>query len=188
MRETLVHHLSEDEMVLEGRTQLPAEDVLESRPVKQEVVYPVIETWLTGHANGSLGHPQPTPQARVWHKFVPGCWHELFSASDHELAGMGLAIIGNLCKAVSDKRLSTDADAKLVLRLASYADDIKLPWPGFSNDRQITLDLCQLPMDVAMFLHDEDGQFKKRIDRLELMRNIENTFVPHLKALLEARL
>ena len=188
MRETLVHHLSEDEMVLEGRTQLPAEDVLESRPVKQEVVYPVIETWLTGHANGFLGHPQPTPQARVWHKFAPGCWHDLFSASDHELAGMGLAIIGNLCKAVSDKRLSTDADAKLVLRLASYADDINLPWPGMPDARPVPLDLCQLPFEFEMFLHDETKQFQKRVHRLDLMRRIEDTWVVHLKGLLEARL
>ena len=182
MKETVVHHLTADECVITSREAAPSLDVLEQRPVHDPVVYPVIETWLTGQANGDLSDPQPTPQARVWHRFTPGCFHDLFSASDQELAGMGLAIIGNLCRQVSSHQLSTQADAKLILKRAKAAEEIPLPWPGMPDTRPLPLDLTELPFEFGMFLGDNE-QFKKRVDRLQLMRRIEDVWVPHLKAI-----
>lgn len=188
MTETLVESIAEDDVILSSQASSPCVDVLTQRPVHDPVVYPVIETWLTGHANGYLGDPQPTPQLRMWHKFRDGCWHDLWSDTDQELAGMGLAIIGNVCKAVASKQLSTQADAKLILQLASHGEEIPLPWPGMPDDRPVPLDLTQLPFQFEMFLHDESKQFQKRIHRLDLMRRIESVWVPHLHALLKGRL
>lgn len=188
MREAIVEHISTDEMALSSRDdQGSTLDVLTKELVHDPVVYPVIETWVTGQRNGYLGDPQPTPMLRVWHKFAPGCWHDLWSSNELELAGMGLATIGNVCKWVADKQLSTQADAKLVLKLAAYGEEIRLPWPGMPDDRPMPLDLTELPFEYGMFLGD-DEHFKKRLNRLALMRRIEDVWVPHLQSLLKVRL
>lgn len=188
MNETLVEHISDEEMVITSRPAPVPEDVLTSLPRSPALVYPVIEAWATGHANGYLGHPQPTPHQRVWHR-LPGCsFHDFCSSTDQELAGMGLAIIGNVCRMVASKALSTTADAKLLLKLIPGSEDLALPWPGMPDDRSRLLDLAQLPFEFEMFLHDETHQFQKRVSRLDLMRRIEAVWVPHLKGLLQVRL
>jgi len=187
-RDTVVTHVGEDEMILSVREAPPAEDVLCRQPVRDPVVFPVIETWLTGHANGWLGDPQPTPQQRVWHRFAPGCWHDLFSATDQELAGMATATTGNICRGVAGKAISTQADARLELRLSREATPQALPWPGMPSLEPLPLDLAQMPFHFGMFLHTEDKQFKYRIDRLAFTRRCEAEWVPYLKMLLRARL
>jgi len=187
MRETRITHLPNDETILESREDSPTLDLLTKRPVDDPVVFPVIETYITGHANGFLGDPQPTPLNRVWRKMAWGCWHELWSATNQELAGMGLAIIGNLCRAVAAKALSTRADAKLILKLGKAGEEIPLPWPGMPDDRPVPLDLTELPFQFEMFLHDETKQFQKRVHRLQLMQRIEDVWVPHLTGLLKVR-
>lgn len=183
-RETVVEHLPGDETIVSSRDAAPAVDVLEQRPVIDPIIYPVVETWLTGHASGFLGDPVPTPAQRVWHRQAWGCFHDLAVESDQELAGMGLAIIGNLCKLVASKQLSTQADAKLIWKRGHTDVERLLPWPGMPNDQPVPLDLCELPFDSAMFLHTEDTQFKQQVDRWALMRRIEEVFVPHIRWLL----
>lgn len=188
MREHLVQHLANDEMVLSSREAAPSLDVLEQRPVHDPVVYPVIDCWLTGHKNGFLGDPQPTPKQRVWHRYVLCCFHDLFSATDQELAGMGCVIIGNLCRLVAQKELSSQADARLELTLGKGAEPIALPWPAMPDARPLPLDLAALPFEWGMFLGDDDHKLKKRVDRMQLMHRIEETWVTHLKTLLVVKL
>ena len=183
-RELVVEHLPGDETIVSSRDGAPSIDILDRAAVQAPTIYPVVETWLTGHANGVLADPVPTPAQRVWHRQAWGCFHDLSVESDQELAGMGLAIIGNLCKLVASKQLSTQADAKLVWKRGQSDVERCLPWPGMPNDQPVPLDLCELPFDVAMFLHTEDTQFKQQVDRWALMRRIEAVWVPHLRALL----
>lgn len=179
MKETLIEHLNDEDVMLSSRDAPVAVEVLEKVPVRHAIMWPVVETWITGNTQGYLGDPQPSPQLRVWHKMPWGCWHDLGSATEQELAGMGLCIIGNLCKGLASKQISSHADARLELRQASLAAPIPLPWPGLPDARPLPLDLCQLPFEVEMFLNDE-GHFTKRVDRLALMRRIETTWVPYL--------
>jgi len=188
MRETVVEHRPNDETILSSReTGGTTLDVCAKRIVGEPVVYPVIETWVTGNRAGYCGDPQPTALLRVWHRLPQGCWHDLWNANDQELAGLGLATIGNVCKAVADKRLSTRADAKLVLKLAKIGEEIPLPWPGMPDDRPVPLDLAELPFQFEMFLDADDEHFKKRVHRLDLMRRIEEIWVVHLKDLLKVK-
>ena len=187
MRETIVDHVGPEECALRSRASTPAMAVLQREAALDPVLYPVIDTWITGHASGALGDPQPTPQLRVWHRFPSCCWHDLRSATTQELAGMGLVIVGNLCRGVATKQISTHADAKLVLQRAAPAPQLLLPWPGMPTDNpSCSLDLAQLPFQAAMFFHDEDGQFKHRVDRLALMNRIGILWVPYLRMLLRA--
>lgn len=187
MRETLVEHLPNEETIISSReTGGTTLDVLSKDVVQAPVIFPIIETWLTGDRYGFLGDPQPTPQQRVWHRFAPGCFHDLFSATDQELAGAGLCIIGNLCKGVAAKQISSQCDARLELTLAKGAQPILLPWPGMPDARPLPLDLTELPFAFGMFL--DDAQLKKRVDRLQLMSRIEDVWVSHLKHLLVVKL
>src|SRR3972149_1191107 len=107
MRETRITHLPNDETILESREDSPTLDLLTKRPVDDPVVFPVIETYITGHANGFLGDPQPTPLNRGGAKKAWGFWQEMRAAKKQELAGMGVAIIDHFCRAVAAKALST---------------------------------------------------------------------------------
>lgn len=183
MKENVVDHLSKDEWIITRREGFPTIDALERR-YREPVVYPVVETLATGNKYGYLGDPQPTPEQRVWHKIPSCCWHDLLRSDSLDLAGMGLSTIGNICRMVARKKLSIDCDARFELILEKGARPIKLPWPGMETDAPIDLDLCKLPFDPAMFFHDEDGQFKHRVDRQQLMFRIQNVWVPYLMALL----
>ena len=147
---------------------------------KPSVIFPTITTWITGNRYGFMGDPHPTPQQRVWHRFSPGCFHDLFADDEAEWAGMGLCIIGNICKALGRDQISADADAKLELQIAPGSDAIPMPWPGMPDDRPIPLDITKLPLDSAMFIAD-DKTFKYRADRLALMRRIHFIWVPWLQ-------
>ena len=137
---------------------------------EQVVIYPILETRLTYHADGKV---------KEW--LVPSCcFHDLASAPDRELAGMGLAIIGNIVKHVGKDIYNEALDAKLLLKRYPTDTGIELAWPGMPNDAPLPLDLIQMPFDVSMFI-DDDGKGTHRIDRLALMRRIEVIWVPFLK-------
>ena len=110
---------------------------------------------------------------------------ELRESSDVELAGMGLAIIGNVCRQLAEGVVSPMADATLVLRLAPGVER-DVPWPGMPDDRSVPLDLTQMPFEAAMFLGPQEGLYKQRVDRLSLMHRIETAWVPYLRQQLEA--
>ena len=188
MSDTVITHLSDTEERLLERPAAPGTtvDVLERSPVRDPLIFPVVETWFTGHANGYLGDPQPTPLNRVWHRAPWGCFHDLWSADDNDLNCMGGAIIGDVCKTVATKQLSTQADAKLVLKLARAGAEIPLPWPGMPDDRPVPLDLTELPFSYEMFLGD-DQRFTKRLHRLQLAQRIADLWVPHVRGLLKVR-
>lgn len=111
------------------------------------------------------------------------CFHDLIGAPDEELAGMGLAIIGNLCKSLEREQLfDRDTSAELHLRMSPKAEPIKCPWPGMPDDRPAPLDLTQMPFESAMFLGGDDQQLKRRVDRLQLMNRIQSVWVPWLRS------
>src|SRR3990167_6471374 len=87
-----------------------------------------------------------------WHYVTENCFHDLFEAHEGELAGMGLAIIGNLMTRIHRGTLSTRHEARLELVLAPGDLPIRCPWPGLPDDRELILDYAQLPWDSVMFL------------------------------------
>ena len=117
------------------------------------------------------------------------CFHDLFESDLNEIAGMGLAIIGNVVKMVQAKLIPMGARLWLRAKFSEYDKPTNLPWPGMPNDDPnlpasgFYLDPTNLPFDFAMFI-DENGNGGKRIDRLELMRRIHDVWVPHIFDLL----
>ena len=139
------------------------------------VIYPSLETTLV--------YRPPGRSPSVY--YVPSCcFHDLRSATSGELAGMGLAIIGNLCKLLGRDVYNPIIDASLRLTWAARDKGIRCPWPGMPDDRPMELDLTQLPFEVAMFV-DDDGGIKHRPARLDLMLRIEQVWVPWLLSQLE---
>src|SRR3990167_19991 len=114
-----------------------------------------------------------------WLVVTDCCFHDLFEAHTGELAGMGLAIIGNLMKRVGRGELSMRDECKLELIRGPGAEPIQCPWPGLPNDAALSLDFEELPWDSVMFL-GEKGNFKFRMDRLRLMQRIEAIWCPWL--------
>ena len=106
-------------------------------------------------------------------------YHDLWSAPDEELAGMGLAILGNVIKLLLTKQITSAAVVTLLL-IASTAEITPLPWPGMPGTQPIALDLEQLPFDTTMFLGD-DQVFTKVLSRWELLARIREGWVPELK-------
>ena len=138
-------------------------------PVPQVRVYPILETLVK---RPGLAHP--------WCLVTDCCFQDLFEAHEGELAGMGLAIIGNLMKRVGAGTLTMRHESKLELVLVAGDTPIPCPWPGMPNDNpRFPLDFERLPWASAMFLN-ERGDFKKRMDRLHLMRRIQAIWVPWL--------
>lgn len=147
-------------------------------PGEDEAVYPVIECEIT-MKDGTIS------------RFPACCFHALTEEDDEGLAGMGLAIVGNLCKLMREWELAlADGEiqgplptASLWLRMDAWqrdADRIPLPWPGMPDDNPILpFRPEELPFESEMFL--EEGKFKKRIDRLLLLARIRDTWVPYLK-------
>lgn len=145
-----------------------------SAPVIQQVVYPALETRLIFKtAVGEVSHPLESC-----------CFHDLMTVSDEELAGMGLAIIGNLCKQLSKDIFNQSIFASLTLKRSAQDDGIACPWPGMPDDSPVPLDLTQMPFQSAMFL-DAD-QLKWRVDRLQLMNRIQAVWLPWLKGKMNA--
>lgn len=152
--------------------------------VQPVTFYPVIELHLTYHADGSV---------KEW--TVPECcFHDLFSATTEELAGMGLALIGNLVKLLGQHLYDDALDAQLLFKRDPKDVGIPMPWPGMpSDDPRIPLDLTQFPFDVGMFekptahssvLTPETEMANKRLSRWQLMARIQQTWVPHLQSLM----
>lgn len=140
---------------------------------QSDTVYPVIQTEIS----------EPSTQKLF---FLPsGCFHDLSSEDDEELAGMGLAIIGNVCKLMHEAFVRhQEFEPSLWLKLVSWQSDkdrLPLPWPGMLNDDPtLPLQPGSLPFEEAMFL-DDNKDFKHRVDRLVLMRRIQETWLPYLK-------
>lgn len=112
------------------------------------------------------------------------CFHDLFEDDLNEWAGMGLAIIGNVIKMVQAKQIPMGARLWLKIRFHDLDRGKALPWPGMPTDDKnlpggFFLDVEKFPFDYAMFV-GENGDIKKRIDRLELMRRIREVWVPHI--------
>ena len=135
----------------------------------QEVIYPTIETPIYDASTGVTSY------------VVSACFHDLTSASDHDLAGMALAIVGNMTKGLGEKVFNPELFAELRLRRSRSDAGVKLPWPGLADDRPLPLDLTQLPWDTAMFI-DEANQLKYRIDRLAFMDRVATVWVPWLRS------
>lgn len=137
----------------------------------QSICWPTLEVTLT--------YLLPNGKLREW--AIPSCrFHDLRSSPDEELAGMGLAILGNLIKTVGHDLYDAAVGADLLLRRGPTDAGTPCPWPGMPNDAPIPLDLMAMPFDTAMFL-DAD-QFKYRLDRWQLMARIQHVWVPWLKA------
>lgn len=138
--------------------------------IPEPLVYPVLEAHLTYHEAGTV---------KDW--MIPSCcFHDLWSAPDEELAGMGLAILGNLVKYCHADLYNERLGATLLLKRHPEDAGVTCPWPGMPDDRPLPLDLMQLPFDAAMFL--DDANFTTRVDRLALMARIEAVWVPWLKS------
>lgn len=151
----------------------------EPLPETQEVLYPVLETRLF-YARG-------TPGERVY-VMPSGCFHGLTdpTLNPHELAGMGLAIVGNLVQLVRQDVLSGAVEPELVILAAPGAPAQVCPWPGMPDDRPLPLDLEALPWDSSMFLRtDDELETRKRLLRWQLMRRIEDVWVPWLQGWLQ---
>lgn len=135
-----------------------------------EIKYPVLDVILSDPATG-----------KAW-LYGPCCFQDIFSSDDFELAGMGLAIIGNICQGIRNGNILMRYDALIQARTADGAEPIPLPWPGMPDDRPLKLDLAQMPFDPVMFLDTSDYQFKTRPDRLAMLDRIQAIWVPCLKA------
>ena len=141
----------------------------------QVVVYPTLEARLSYAHDGKV---------KDW--LVPStCFHDLWSSDDNELAGMGLAILGNVIKHVGSDIYDEALGAQLWLKRYPGDVGIECPWPGMEDDRPLPLDLMKLPFDYAMFLRD-DGQGQRRVSRWVLMARIQGTWVPWLRSQMQA--
>lgn len=133
------------------------------------VVYPVLELHLTHYGPKGL-------QSQI----VPGCaFHDLWGETDAELAGMGLAMMGNLVRVLGSRMYDNALDAVLLFKRYPGDPGTKCPFPGMPDDRPVPLDLMQFPFEAGMFLNDGKGQY--RVDRWQLMARIQQTWVPWLK-------
>ena len=136
----------------------------------QVLVYPILEAHLTYAKDGKV---------KEW--VVPStCFHDLWSSDDGELAGMGLAILGNVIQHVKGDLYDEALGAQLYLKRYPGDKGIECPWPGMDDDRPLPLDLMKLPFESAMFLNHQ-GDAKKHVDRLTLMARIRETWVPWLR-------
>lgn len=144
--------------------------------VTDHKVYPTVEVLL---------HHEGTDRTYL---MPSGCFHDLFSATDQELAGMGLAIIGNLCKVMQEAEESAlRLKPLLQLSLSAASDPIPLPWPGLPDDNPyLPMRPEVLPFEAVMFFNG-DGHGQRRVDRMALMQRIEAMWVPYLKMKLWAR-
>lgn len=145
--------------------------------VKDATVFPVLEVIIDEAISGRR------------YLLPSACFQDLFGVPDEELAGVGLAIIGNVCKLMREGesgRVPLRLTPTLQLRCAMGAEPIPVPWPGMPDDNP-TLPLRPelMPFESAMFLTD-DHDFKHRVDRMALMHRIEAIWVPWLKAKLFA--
>lgn len=111
------------------------------------------------------------------------CFHDFWSSDHGELAGMGLAIIGNTVKFLREAE-------KQGRRFCVFCEfvagpgvrPVPAPWPGMPDDNpMLPLSPEELPFESAMFFDDEQ-HLKKRVDRLALMARIEAVWVPWLRA------
>ena len=143
--------------------------LLEPAAANPQTIYPVLEVIATKRVSGFDQEFYLTDC----------CFGELMDADYHDLAGMGLAIIGNVMKHIGQHDLSTRDAVRLDLIMVKGATPISCPWPGMPNDRPLPLDYEKLPWDSTMFLGDK-GDFKFRMKRWLLMARIESTWVPWL--------
>lgn len=100
---------------------------------------------------------------------------------DVTLSGMGLTIIGNICKNLKNGLLKWHYNAHLYLIPNIGADPIEMPWPGMPDDGPVPLDLAKLPFDTTMFLDTDDVTFKRLPDRQKTMDRIGLVWLPWLK-------
>ena len=139
--------------------------------LRDPIKYPVIEVFFT------------TPQGKVF--FARNCcFHDLLSEDQFDLAGMGLAIIGNVCQMLGKGEIRMDWDAFIHVRIAPGAEPRSIAWPGMPDARPLKLDLAKMPFDAAMFIDEKDGFAKRRPDRLALMDRIGAIWVPELMTIL----
>lgn len=135
--------------------------------------YPVLETVLEDPRTG-----------KAW--LVPQCcFGDLLAkegCDDLDLAGMGEAIIGNICQGLHMGTIQMHFNAYLNLRLAEGAENIPLPWPGMPDDSVIPLDLCKMPFETEMFLDTSESRYKYRLNRQQMVLRIQANWVPYLKA------
>lgn len=105
-------------------------------------------------------------------------FHDFASSTEDELAGMGLAIIGNICRGLYDHKFSPMADATITLSLDATTT-IPCPWPGMPTPGPVPLDLTLMPFDTTMFITTQ-GTIQQKVDRWALMRKIKEVWVPWL--------
>lgn len=138
----------------------------------QEIRWPVLEAHLTYHHDGAV---------REW--VVPSCcFHDLASENDEHLAGMGLAILGNVVKLCQGDLYDEALGATLRLRRYPADKGVECPWPGMPDAAPLPLDLMRMPFDGAMFLDEPAEKFTHRVDRLQLLARINEVWVPWLRS------
>ena len=134
--------------------------------------YPVLEVLISDPATG-----------KIW-LMANCCFQDLMDPiyNDFELAGMGVAIIGNICQAIQSGALPMRCDAVMQIRHGENSPPIPMPWPGMLDDKPVKLNLADMPFDPTMFLDTSKYQFKTRIDRLALVDRVQATWLPYLKS------
>ena len=137
------------------------------------LVYPIIEV-------RSLD-----PKTGLERLIEPCCFHDLLSGDAMDLAGMGLTILGNMIQGLKRKALDRSLRYRIALQMSKGSDVIPLPWPGMPNDKPIPLNVEILPLDYTMFLDPSECKFMRRVDRVKLMKRINDVWVPHLKGLMK---
>lgn len=138
--------------------------------MSQLVRYPILEGYLTSAKDGVVSE-----------RLIPSCaFHDLTSESENDLAGMGLAILGNVIRHAGGELYDAALGAKLLLKRWPGDAGIECPFPGMPSDQPLPMDLMQLPFDAAMFL--EQDKMKRRVDRLMLMERIKAVWVPWLRS------
>lgn len=143
---------------------------------RTKVKYPTLEVTVTD------------PRTGATYLVGPCCFHDILTETgdsptkEHELAGMGVAIIGNFVRAIKSGVIQQHWKPEIYIKAAPNAPHIPIPWPGMPTDDPIPLVPEQLPFDTAMFL-GKDG-FRKRIDRNALLDRVMFTWVPALKSAL----
>lgn len=145
--------------------------LISTADAQTSVIYPVIETTLR-YKRGSYEVEYLVPSC---------CFHDLLNVPDGELAGMGLSIIGNLCRLLDRDIYDDCLFASLQLRYSRDSKPVDCPWPGMPDDRAVPLDLTKMPFESGMFLGSDDNLFKYRPDRLQMLARIEEVWVPWLR-------
>lgn len=118
----------------------------------------------------------------------PCTFHSIVKKTDQmDFSGMGLTIIGNMVRGLKSGELPRDWHYRIALIMGQGARPIILPWPGMPDDSPIPLDVDNLPFDYTMFMDPISKWFRRRIDRLKLLEQIDQVWTPYVVKLIKRK-